>query len=244
MRSLQFDAQGGNHSARVRVNLAARNKSGETVWQAKKEMTVKTAASKLDARKAGSLFYLREVQLPAGDYVVEATVEDLNAGKSTTAREPLAAIDSLPGLAASGALFVRKLAKSTDAIEGDQILQYEGEALAPVLNPVYPPDTPFELPVYFLFYPDMNGKRPQLRLDILSKGQVVGGTALAFNDNLRDDARSGGGGITGEQKHEFPYLAKLANAMFNAGEYEVRITIRQDRNELTRSLPFRVGEVR
>jgi hypothetical protein len=46
--------------------------------------------------------------------------------------------------------------------------------------------------------------------------------------------------LSGEQKHEYPYLAKLAGAMFSEGEYEVRISVRQDKQEVSATAPFRV----
>lgn len=243
LRHVQFMTEGKNYAARVKMTQIARRKDGEVAWRASKEIAVKGPASKLDARKSGSIIFAREVQLPAGDYTLEANVEDLNAARSGAAREPFRATDTPPGLSMSSALFVRKLNKAVDVFEADQVVQYEGEALAPMLNPVFPANEPFELPVYFLFYPDMNGKRPQLRLDILQKGQVVGGSALAFSDNLRDDARCGQGasGLAGEQKHEVPYLAKLAGAIFGVGEYEVQISIRQDSGHVESKAPFRVA---
>lgn len=243
LRHIQFVTEGKNYSARVKVMQIARRKDGEVAWQANKEIAVKGPVSKLDARKGGSIILAREVQLPAGDYTLEAAVEDLNAARTGAAREPFRATDTLPGLSMSSALLVRKLNKAIDVFDADQVLQYDGEALAPRLNPVFPANESFELPVYFLFYPDMNGKRPQLRLDILQKGQVVGGSDLAFSDNLRDDARSGQGasGLAGEQKHEFPYLAKLAGAIFGEGEYEVQISIRQDSGHVEGKAPFRVA---
>jgi hypothetical protein len=240
LRNLEFATEGRNYSVRARLTQIARRKDGEIAWQAGKEVAAKGLTSKADARKGGSFFFLREVQLPAGEYTLEATVEDLNASRTGTAKEALRATDTLPGLSMSSALFVRKLNKGSDVFEADQVLQYEGEALAPMLNPEFPANQPFELPVYFLFYPDMNGKRPELKLDILQKGQMVGGSTLAFTDNMRDDSRSGQGSLGGEQKHEYPYLAKLANALFNAGDYEVRVTIRQDRSEISSTAPFRV----
>ena len=240
LRALQFETSGGSYVAQARVTQMALDGAGRVAWQAKKDLTVKGPAGRLEARKAGNLYYMREVDLPSGDYTIEAIVEDLKSGKTNKARESVKVTDSLPGLAASGAMFVRKLNKQADVFEADQVLQYEGEALAPLLNPVFSAGQPFDLAVYFLIYPDINGTQPRLRFDILQKGQPVGGTDLVFNDKLRDDARTGGGDIGGEQKHEFPYLAKIANAQFTAGEYQVKLTIRQDRGEIIRTLTFRV----
>jgi hypothetical protein len=244
--SLKFVTQGGNATARIKVTQVLKKKSGETAWQATKEISIRSAANRLDERKRGSLCYARRTTIPAGEYVLESTVEDVPAEEKTTASAPLAATDSIPGLALSGAVFVRKLDKRMDTFEGDDLIQYDGIAMIPMLNPTFPANQPFELPVYFLIYPEIRGKTPQMQLDILQNGQVVGGTALKFTDKLHDDTREGGGGsgTGGEQHHEFPYLAKLANAMFLAGQYEVKITVKQDSQQVVRTVGFRVVEMK
>jgi hypothetical protein len=237
---LQFDPEGGNSQAKLRVTQVVKNKAGEAVWQAKKELSVKTPTSKLDARKTGSVVYVRQVRLPASDYTLESTVEDLNAQKTVENKAEATATDMLPGLALSGAMIVRQLNKQIDLFEGDDLIQYDGAALTPMLAPVFPAGEPFTLAVYFLMFPDMNGKMPRMRLDIMQNGQSVGGTNLPFSDKLKDDTKEGSSSMAGEQKHTFPYLAKLGNAMLLAGNYEVKITVQQDTQEVTRTVPFRV----
>lgn len=244
MRALKFNTQGGNANARVRVTQTVKNKAGESVWQGKKELTVKRSASKLEASLGGSLVYMRQVKLTRGDYALESAVEDLNAEATLSSTTPAAAADMIPGLAMSSAIIVRQLNKQTDLFEGDDLIQYDGVALIPMLGPAFPASEPFTLSVYFLFFPEINGKQPRLRLDILQNGQSVGGTALPFTDKLRDDTRGGGGSASGEQKHSFPYLAKLTNAMLLAGNYEVKITIQQDSQEVSARIPFRVVELK
>ncbi len=43
-----------------------------------------------------------------------------------------------------------------------------------------------------------------------------------------------------EQKHEFPFLARIVGATFEAGQYEAHLTVRQGNNAVTRIVPFRV----
>lgn len=241
--SVKFVTDKSNAMARVRITQVVK-KGSEVTWQASREFTVKSAANRLEERKKGSICFARRLTLPAGQYTIESTVEDLNGEEKSVATMPLTATDTAPGLSLSGTLFVRKLERRMDSLEGDDLIQYDGTALTPMLQPSFPANQPFELPVYFLIYPDMNGKRPRMRLDILQNGQLVGGTDLAFTEKLRDDTREGGGGsgTGGEQHREIPYLAKLQNAMLLAGHYEVRITVNQDSQQVVRSLPFRVVE--
>jgi hypothetical protein len=242
-RALQFetDEKAGKYSVRARVTEMVRNTDGKVVWQAKKEVTVKEPLKKQQVREAGSLYYLRELQLPAGHYTIEATVEDLAAGKSGTASEPLQASDSLPGFDVSDALFVRPFKDASDKFEADQVLSYDGNALAPMLDPVFTAGQEFDLQLYLIIYPDISGAQPEINFEIVRNGQVVGHSQLSFNDRIRNTSAEGGTlGPKGEQKHEFPYLATIMKASFDAGQYEARVIIRQGRNTVTRAAPFRV----
>jgi hypothetical protein len=239
--ALQFRTDGGKFAVEARVTETVRNAAGKSVWEAKKDFTIKEPLKKQQARKDGNLYYMRALQLPGGQYTIEALVEDLVAGKSGKASETLRSSDSLPGFAVSDAMFVRPLNESADRFEADQILAYDGKALAPLLDPVFTADEPFVLRLYFIIYPDLGGAKPEISLEILRDGQTVGRSQLAFNDEIKNTAGENGT-LSGksEQKHEFPYMTEIRDATFSAGQYEARVTIRQGRNTVTRTVPFRV----
>lgn len=240
--ALQFQSDGGKFAVEARVTETVRNAQGKSVWEAKKDIAIKEPLKKQQARKEGNMYYMRNLQLPAGQYTIEAVVEDLVAGKTGKASETLLASDSLPGFAVSDAMFVRPLDESSDRFEADQILAYDGKALAPLLDPVFAANEPFTLRLYFVIYPDLRGAQPELSLEILRNGQAVGRSQLAFNDKIRNIAGENGT-LSGksEQKHEFPYLTEIRDATFDAGQYEARVTVRQGRNTVTRGVAFRVG---
>lgn len=239
--ALQFRTDGGKLVVEARVTETVRNAEGKSVWEAKKDIAIKEPLKKQQARKDGNLYYMRELQLPGGQYTIEAAVEDLAAGKSGKASETLRSSDNLPGFTVSDAMFVRPLNESADRFEADQALSYDGKALAPLLDPVFAANEPFILRLYFIIYPDLGGAKPEISLEILRNGQAVGRSQLAFNDEIKNTAaESGTLSGKGEQKHEFPYLTQIRDASFDAGQYEARVTIRQGRNTVTRVAPFRV----
>jgi len=241
LSALQFQTDGGKYVVNARVTETVRNAEGKSVWEAKKDIAIKEPLKKQQARKGGNLYYMRELQLPGGQYTIEAAVEDLAAGKSGKASETLRATDNLPGFSVSDAMFVRPLNESADRFEADQILAYDGKALAPLLDPVFAANDPFTLRLYFVIYPDLGGAKPEISLEILRNGQAVGRSQLAFNDEIKNTAAEGGTlSGKGDQKREFPYLTEIRDASFDAGQYEARVTIRQGRNTVTRAVPFRV----
>jgi len=241
LKALKFeiDDHSGTYLARARITQVARNAKGQAVWTAKKEVSFKGPIRKLEQRQAGTLFQMRQVQLPAGKYTVEATVEDLLAGSSGTSKDPVRTFPTIPGFALSDAVLVRP-AGGADRFEADMVFTYDGNAIAPLLNPVFKANKPFDLQLYVVLYPDLFGAQPELSLEILRNGKSVRRMPLPFNDLIRDDTKMGHGSTMGEQKHEFNYLATLKGATLNAGEFEARISVRQGNNVLTRSAAFSV----
>ncbi|MGC9999285.1 MAG: hypothetical protein ABSE21_04235 [Bryobacteraceae bacterium] len=244
--ALKFDIDdhAGTYLGRARITQIARNAAGKAVWTAKKEVTLRGPLQKLSARLTGNLYYMRTVQLSAGKYTLEATVEDLIAGTTGTVSAPLRTSTGVPGLTVSDAMIVRLFNGAADKFEADQVLLYDRDAIAPLLDPVFRAGELFDMRIYFVIYPDLFGGQPQLNLEIVRNGHVVGRVNLPFTDRIRDTSRDGGTidvSSMGEQKHEFPYMATLKNSQLGAGEFEARVTIRQDKNVITRIVPFRVA---
>src|ERR1022692_2397420 len=242
VNALHFDIDdnAGTYTARARLTQIARNASGKIVWQASKPVTLHGPLYKLEARRAGNIYYMREVVLPGGRYTLEATVEDLIAGKTGGVREPLGTGMGTPGFTVSDALVVRPFNGAADKFEADQVLNYDGNAISPLLDPVFHANQPFTLQIYLIVYPDIYGAQPQMSLEILRHGRVVGRSALPFTDKIRNESVEGGSmGMVGEQKHEFPYLATLRGVELSPGDYEARVTVRQGTVALTRPVSFR-----
>ncbi len=240
--ALRFDIDQASESFLARATLTelVRDKSGREVWQAHKEVTLRGPLAQLEARKGGTLYLAREVQLPAGDYTVEGRVEDLLANKRGGAREQLRTAPNLPGFAVSDAVFVRGFDRRKDRLEADQVFAYDGEALAPILEPTFPADEPFDLDLFVTLFPRITGEQPELSLELLRDGHSAGRLSLPFTDKLSDASREGIGAIQGEQKRQFPYRATLRNARLTPGRYEAKLTVRQGRQVLARSAFFAV----
>jgi hypothetical protein len=236
-----IDDNSNTYTARARVTQIARNASGRIVWQASKPVTLHGTLNKLQTRRAGNIYYLREVVLPAGQYTLEATVEDLIAGKTGGVREPLRTSMGTPGFTVSDALVVRPFNAGLDKFEADQVLNYDGNAISPLLDPIFRANEPFTLQIYLIIYPDIYGAQPQMSLEILRHGHVVGRSNLPFTDKIRNEAVEGGSmSMVGEQKHVFPYLATLRGVQLSPGDYEARVTVRQGNVALTRPVNFHV----
>jgi len=85
LAALRFRTEGAKYVVEARVTETVRNAEGKSVWEAKKDIAIKEPLKKQDARRDGNLYYMRGLQLPGGQYTVEAVVEDLageQSGKS------------------------------------------------------------------------------------------------------------------------------------------------------------------
>jgi hypothetical protein len=251
LNGLKFDIDDNTNTyqAHARITAIVRNAKGAAIWTGRKEINAHGPARKLDERRRGSMFFMRAIGLPGqGPFTLEAKVEDLIAGNSGFIQTPLRTSRNAPGLVASDALVVRPFKGSADKFEADQVLSYEGEALSPVLDPVFRAEEPINLQIYLRLYPDIHGAPIDLSMEILHDGRVVARMPLDFKSGLASAARDGAsskiGGraettVGGEAK-EFPYLVNLKGAKFSPGDYQGVISIHQSKNVIKRVVPFKV----
>ncbi|HTQ57798.1 MAG TPA: hypothetical protein VMI94_25200 [Bryobacteraceae bacterium] len=254
LNALKFstDDNTSSYQARARIVATIRNEKGVAVWTGRKEVNLHGPTRKLDMRREGSLFFMRSATLPRGSYTLEAKVEDLIGDTSGEIKTPLRTSVDAPGLVASDVLAVRPYRGSADRFEADQVLAYEGDALAPVLEPVFRADQPINMEFYMVLYPDIHGALPDLSMEILHEGRVLARMPLQFKSGLAKTAMEGkfstmqgygtanGLAIAGGQAKEFPYVADIKGAKFSPGNYEAVISIRQGKQIIRRTSTFRV----
>src|ERR1019366_7255153 len=176
LKALKFemDDNTGTHQARARITASVRNVKGAVIWTARKDVNAHGPAQKLNERREGSMFFMRAVTVVGqGPFTLEAKVEDLLAHTTGVIQTPLRVGRNAPGLVASDAVAVRPFKGSADKFEADQVLSYEGEALSPVLDPVFRADRPVDLQIYLRLYPDIHGSPLDLSMEVLSEGRVV-----------------------------------------------------------------------
>ena len=259
LSALKFDIEKGKYAARARVRVTVRDSAGSTVWSAEKEIGVHGPEKKLEARRQGSLFFLRGLTLQGGsEYTVEAKVEDLRAEETATIQNPVVTGAGVPGLNASDAMFVRKFDDSADSFEADQTVSFEGVALAPVLDPVFPAGRKFGMQLFLVLYPDIDGAQPELSLQLITNGRTAAEGPLPFKNNIHERAYEGktspnngamggalgnGGLLNAASQHarEFPYLADMQFTQLPEGDYKAVLTIRQGSRAITREGPFKVA---
>jgi len=250
LTAIRFDKDdtSNTYQAHARITATVRDAKGAAIWTAKKEVHIHGPLQKLASRREGSLFFMRGATMVGqGPFTIEGKVEDLVGNTSGTTTTPLRVGRNAPSLVATDALVVRPFKGAADVFEADQVLSYDGEALSPVLEPVFRADQPVDLQVYLRIYPDLRGAPLDLSMEVLNEGRVVARMSLPFKGALSNSARegpsSGVGGsssILGGQAKEFPYLVNMKGAKFSPGEYQGIISVRQDKSVVRRVVTFKV----
>lgn len=250
LNALKFDTDDntGSYQGRARITATVRNAKGAAIWSGRRDVNVHGPFRKLDERRQGSMFFMRSVSLAGqGPFTLEAKVEDLIAGTTGMIQTPLRTSSNAPGLVATDALVVRRFKGSADKFEADQVLSYEGDALSPVLDPVFRAEEPIDLQIYLRLYPDIHGSPVEMTMEVLRDGRVVARIPLPFKGGLANTSREGSSGsaggahnIVGGQAKEFPYLADMKGAKFSPGDYKGVISIRQGKNVIKRVVAFKV----
>jgi hypothetical protein len=250
LTALKFDIDDntGTYQARARITAIVRNVNGAEIWTGRKDVSIHGPLQKLAARREGSMFFMRGVTVVGqGPFTLEAKVEDLVANTTGSTQMPLRVGRNAPGLVATDALVVRPFKGSADTFEADQVLSYDGEALSPVLDPVFRADRPVDLQIYLRLYPDIHGAPLDLSMEVLNEGRVVARMPLPFKGALSNSGRegptsgaTGGSNMLGAQAKEFPYLVNLKGAKFPAGDYQGIISIHQGKNVIRRVVAFKV----
>ena len=243
------DDAAGTYQGHARITAIVRDANGKEIWTGKKEVNLHGSLAKLPVRRQGSIFFMRALTLIGqGPFTMEAKVEDLVGHTTGTVQTPVRVGRNAPGLTATDALVVRPFKGSADAFESDQVLAYEGEALSPVLDPVYQADRPVDMQIYLRLYPDIQGPPLDMSMEVMNEGKVVAKLSLPFKGMLSNSGRqgpsSGSGGtsssIIGAQAREFPYLVNMKGAKFPAGDYQGIISIHQGKNVIRRLVAFKV----
>lgn len=247
LKALHFneDDTKGVYYGHVIVTETVRNENGKVAWTARKDVVSRGPLSNMRDRRAGNVYYMRDIMLPNGKYTLEATVDDQLAGKRGAVREPLQTGANVPGLMVSDALLVRPFHGSVDKFEADTNLAYEGNSLSPLIEPVYPANQPFDVQMFVILYPDIYGVQPEITIEVLRDGKVLTRASVPFKSIMRHGSMSDKSmsmSMLGGMQHGFDYLAAAHIDKLDPGEYEARVIVQQSKNVVARSAMFRVAE--
>jgi VWFA-related protein len=187
-------------------------------------------ADRVAAARAGEVLFYREADLPPGRYTVETIAYDAEASAASVRSSELVVPEATEGqLRLSSVVVVKRVERVPEADRRSKPLSYGDVLLYPNLGEPVSKAAGNELTFFFTVYSARSGgERPSARIAILQKGTRL---AEAPTDLPEPDA-------SGRIQH----VAGLPLAKIPAGEYELRVTVQDDRGQDARSVAFTVAE--
>lgn len=164
---------------RLHASLLAlvKDAQGEIVARVSKDVLSDVAGDRLAAVQAESMTYEHAVDLPPGNYTVDAVVVDEEGDRAGTASIGFEN-RAQSGLALSDISLVRQVSHLDRPPDAADPFEYSGKRVLPLLQTVLPAGTPPHL--YAVLYPQTSGHTtPQVRVQLSKDGRTISDTTPA-----------------------------------------------------------------
>ena len=231
--AFNFTSSSDNKSFKTDFSIVAllRDESDRVVQKVSQHYSLSGGIQDLDAAKKGDILFYREAQLPAGKYKVELIAYDAAARKvnvSWSSVEIPGNDDSKPRL--SSVAILKRAERLTEAEQKlDQPL-YFGELLVyPNLGERINRSSAKQLAFFFTAWAAKGVTKPmQVTLEILQNQRPVGKTSAELP--------------AADSQGRIKYASAFPLDKFQPGVFELKVTVSDGTNTVSRSTEFTVGE--
>jgi hypothetical protein len=230
LAAFKFAPSSDNKSYNTDFSIVAlvRDESDQVVQKLSQHYGLTGNIKDVDAAKKGDVIFYREAQLPPGKYRVQLIAYDAASSGVNVSTTPLeiSKIDAVKPRVSSVAVLKKAERLTPDEQKRDQPLHF-GELL------VYPNlgerIAAKQLAYFFTAWPPKGATKPmQMRLEILQNNRQVGKTSGELP--------------AADERGQIKYAGSFAIDKFQAGEYELRVTVSDGQNSVSRSTSFVVGQ--
>ncbi len=203
-----------------------KDQSHQVVGKVSRQYGLTGPLDKLKGTKSGNILFYRETDLPPGRYDIEAVAYDQPSDKSSVTRSIIEIPDVDEGkLRLSTVSIVSRVEQLQANQKSDSPFQLGEVMLYPNLGEAFKKSAVKQVGFYFVVYPVKGAKTsPQLTL------QVVQGNKAVANVPLKLPAADASGRIQ--------FASALPIESLNPGNYDLRITVKDDQTSVTRSQVF------
>jgi hypothetical protein len=229
--SIEFrpSADGKSYTSDVTVLVRFVDANGQVARTVSQHYEINGPIEEIEGAKRGEVLFYREPELAPGVYSMETIVHDAFAGKSTVRFSTLEVPKVVEnGLRVSSIVVVRRAEKVPEQERRpDNPLAVNDTVLFPNLGePVS--RSAKEVPFYFAVYPAPRGSSPELSIELLRNGKLVGRVPMAPGEADGSGRRQ--------------QLGRLPLDQLEPGTYDLRVVVRQGREQVVRSTILRVVE--
>jgi VWFA-related protein len=220
-----------NYSTDFSIVALVRDQSDQIVQKLSHHYTLNGAIQDLDKAKKGNVLFYREAQLPPGKYRVQLIAYDASTGGVNVSATPLeiTSVDETKPRLSSVAVLKRAERLTPEEQKRDQPLRFGELLVYPNLGERIDRNTAKQLAYFFTAWPPKGATKPmQVTLEILQNNRPVGKTS---GELPPADAQG-----------QIKYASSFALDKFPVGEFQLRVTVSDGVNSVTRSTTFVLNE--
>lgn len=216
-----------NYNTDFSIVALVRDQSDQIVQKLSHHYTLNGAIQDLDKAKKGNVLFYREAQLPPGKYRVQLIAYDASTGGVSVSTTPLeiANVDETKPRLSSVAVLKRADRLTPEEQKRDQPLRFGELLVYPNLGEQIDRNTAKQLAYFFTAWPPKGATKPmQVTLEILQNNRPIGKTT--------------GDLPPADERGQIKYASAFPLDKFPAGEFELKVTVSDGQNSVSRSTSF------
>ena len=218
------------YSADFSVVALIKDRSGQVIQKLSRHYPLSGPIEQLDAARKGELLFYRETQLPPGSYTVELIGYDELAGKTSVRTSPIeiASIDETKPRLSSVAVLKRAERLTPEEQKRDQPFHFGELLVYPNLSEPIPKSTTKQLAFFLTAWPARGSSAAlQLAFEILQDGRSLGKSSAQLP--------------AADDQGQIKYASSFPLNEFQPGVYELKVTVDDGKNRVSRSTRFTVA---
>ena len=216
-----------NYNSDFSIVALVRDQSEQIVQKLSQHYTLNGAIQDLDKAKKGNVLFYREAQLPPGKYRVQLIAYDASTGGVNVSATPLeiGTSDETKPRLSSVAVLKRAERLTPEEQKRDQPLGFGELLVYPNLGEQIDRNTAKQLAYFFTAWPAKGATKPmQVTLEILQNNRQVGKTSGELPP--------------ADERGQIKYASSFALDKFPPGEFELKVTVSDGQNSVSRSTRF------
>jgi hypothetical protein len=231
LASFQFAPSSDNKNYNTDFSLVAlvRDENDQIVQKQSQHYALSGPIQNLDSAKKGDLLFYREIKLSPGKYHVQVIAFDASTGAINASNIPLeiAGIDESKPRLSSVAVLKRAERLTPEEQKRDQPLRFGELLVYPNLGEKIDRSTTKQLAYFFTAWPAKGAtKPPQMTLEIVQNNRSLGTTSGELP--------------AADQNGQIKYAGAFAIDKLQPGVFELRITVGDGQNKISRSTTFTI----
>lgn len=212
------------------VVALVRDEYEQVVQKLSQHYALTGAADTVENAKKGEVLFYREAQLTPGKYHVQLIAHDQSTGRVNVSTSDLEVpgVDETKPRLSSVAVLKRAERISPEEQKQNRPLQFGELLVYPNLGERIDPGAAKQLAYFFTAWAPKGATRPmEVKLEILQHNRSIGQTSGQLP--------------AADERGQIKYASAFAIDKFSAGVYELKITVGNGQNSISRSTSFTVG---